>query len=372
MDLKWFENLDYTIYVNPRKIDEDNQYFPALKERYSEILTDLKKNKAPDYFIKEVTEYTARLENTIEEYYSGNIIRAQTIINEMIKGLIDDSTAVSYVADCAAFKELSVGKNEEIQFFRARPSDEYQNFSSDDMLHIPFNKRSIIKSGRFSIPGLPCMYLGNTSYDCWIETGFPSDNAFNVSAVRLDNTQKVFNLAVSFFWIHEELRNNGFSYDENKFINMFRLLLLTISTSYVVSEKNRYFKSEYILSQLMMLACKDCDIDGVVYYSKRVKYESVAVAYAVNVALFAVYESGRIWSPRIMDHVRVGNSINFGLYKKLSTSLKEKRYDLVINHSEFVRNITLNDNYKMQVPYSETDFYGFDNFLYCNFDNCLF
>ncbi len=39
---------------------------------------------------------------------------------------------------------------------------------------------------------LPCLYLGTTSYVCWLELGRPADHEFNVSPVQLDNTQRVF------------------------------------------------------------------------------------------------------------------------------------------------------------------------------------
>ena len=47
-----------------------------------------------------------------------------------------------------------------------------------------------------SIPGIPSLYLGNTSYACWLELGCPAEYKFNVSPVLLDGTQKILNLAV--------------------------------------------------------------------------------------------------------------------------------------------------------------------------------
>ena len=69
------------------------------------------------------------------------------------------------------------------------------DFKAKDMLHLPKKMRSKSGNYRFSIPGNPSLYLSNSSYGCWIETGFPSDNEFNVSPVLLDGSQKIFNLA---------------------------------------------------------------------------------------------------------------------------------------------------------------------------------
>ena len=68
------------------------------------------------------------------------------------------------------------------------------------------------------------------------------------------------------------------------------LLLLTVATSYAVKEENRDFKSEYIIPQMIMLACKSNGMDEIVYISKKVSEEIFGMTVAVNVALFATYE----------------------------------------------------------------------------------
>lgn len=85
----------------------------------------------------------------------------------------------------------------EIQFFRCRIGNPSNAYEAKDMLHLPLKLRSKSGNYRFSIPGNPSLYLANSSYGCWIETGFPPENDFNVSPVLLDGTQKVFNLVVS-------------------------------------------------------------------------------------------------------------------------------------------------------------------------------
>lgn len=59
--------------------------------------------------------------------------------------------------------------------------------------------------------------------------------------------------------------------------------MLDIATSYRVKEVNRTFKSEYIISQSIMMACKKLGYSGVAYYSKRV--DDIAFARcAINLA----------------------------------------------------------------------------------------
>ena len=76
--------------------------------------------------------------------------------------------------------------------------------------------------------------------------------------------------------------------DEKRVHCWIKLLVLMIATSYKIADPNRVFRSEYIISQSIMLACKRLGYDGVAYFSKRVESELFAVN-AINLALFAEY-----------------------------------------------------------------------------------
>ena len=55
---------------------------------------------------------------------------------------------------------------------RTRKEDE-KDFSASDLLHIPIDKRHIIKNQRFSINGFPCLYASTSLYQCWEELRRP-------------------------------------------------------------------------------------------------------------------------------------------------------------------------------------------------------
>ncbi len=79
----------------------------------------------------------------------------------------------------------------------------------------------------------------------------------------------------------------------------------TIATSYIVKEENRTFRSEYIISQSLMMACKKLGYDGIAYYSRRVDDEIFALC-AINLALFVDYngEYSDIYFGRTTHDVR--------------------------------------------------------------------
>ena len=51
----------------------------------------------------------------------------------------------------------------------------------EGMFHIPFELRHKVQDNRFSIHGIPSVYLGQSIYDCYMELGCPSLDTFWVS-----------------------------------------------------------------------------------------------------------------------------------------------------------------------------------------------
>lgn len=57
------------------------------------------------------------------------------------------------------------------RLYKARESSSNYLFAKDDMFHIPYDKRSKIGNQRYSVSGMPCLYLASSSYVCWEELG---------------------------------------------------------------------------------------------------------------------------------------------------------------------------------------------------------
>lgn len=201
------------------------------------------------------------IHQSIAKLLKADISKCNAIIKNLIIDIGEDPFAVSPLKDSYAFPGQ---RDSELQLFRSRRGNPSQSFSATDMLYLPIELRSISGNYRFSIPGNPSMYLSNSSYGCWIETDFPAEIDFNVSPVILDGTQKIFNLAVS---------NRNFvslnEFESNRVHCWLKLYLLSVATSYRIKEPKRTFKSEYIISQSIMMACKKLKCDGIAYYSKK-------------------------------------------------------------------------------------------------------
>ncbi len=350
MRLNWLNNnfICKELYA-PFWVEKDTDYLNDLTRRYAILLKQVINAGADEESIKIVKKYKRKIIESLNCYYQADIEKSNIIIKNLLKDIGNDQLAVSTLDTSYAFPG---SHGSEIQFFRCRPGNPSNAFSAKDMLHLPQSLRAKSGNYRFSIPGNPSMYLSNSSYGCWIETGFPADIDFNVSPVVLDGTQIIFNLAVSireFFYLNE--------FEKTRVHTWLKLFMLMLATSYKINETGRTFKSEYIISQSIMMACKKQGYSGVAYYSKRVTDE-VFARCAINLALFVNYDGEY---SNVLAHMKIDDSFNFSIYKNLSHSLKYKDYDLRSVHNGLINNI---GSYDRQYPYNETEFIGFDKFLF--------
>ena len=352
--LIWIKNdfITKELYA-PYAVEKDENYYDDLNKKYRILLERAIKAGADEKSIKIIRKYSGKVKESIRLYYDGNISKAYNIIKNLIKGCEENKFAVNNVINSDAFPGV---KGKEIQFFRARSSENIMKYKAEEMLHLPFPMRGKTGNYRFSIPGLPSLYLGNSSYACWIELGCPPEHKFNVSPVILEGEQKIFNLAVmSRNWTRlSEL-------EEEKVYCWLKLLVLMMATSYIIKEEGRIFKSEYIVSQNVMLACKELGYDGIAYFSKRVTDEVFAYA-AINLALLAPYQKKKKYS-EVCEHIKIDDSFNYSMYKQLGRADREYLYELRLSESGIPTNI---GEYRegRQFQYLMTEFGAFDKFLF--------
>ena len=352
MRLDWLQNgfISKDLYA-PFKVKKDSDYYSDLKKRYNLLKVNAKTANADNESISIIDSYTNRVLKALRHYYKGHISTTHSIIKKIVKETAVNRLALARLYSSDAFPGE---KTKELQFFRARINNQAIPYEAKDMLHLPFNMRGKTGNYRFSLPGIPSLYLGNTSYACWLELGRPTEHDFVVSPVVLDGTQNIFNLVVSnreYYYLND--------FEPDKVHCWLKLMILMIASSYVIEEEGRTFKSEYIISQSIMLACNELGYDGVAYYSKRVEDQVFAQA-AINLALFSVYEYNKEYA-KICEHIKVGNSFNYSLFKQLGKASANTTYELRCLRTGIINNI---GSYERQYSYADTDFCRFDKFLF--------
>lgn len=230
------------------------------------------------------------------------------------------------------------------------------------MLHVPLTKRSLISSNRFSLPGIPCLYIASTTYCCWKELEEPSD--MSIVALRVNECGKklkILNLVIT-----QNLINGV---DCNPFQPMSELALkmrlffpLVIATSVSTINRDKCgYNPEYTISHLIMRCLKELNIDGVAYLSTRIDYE-FQYPHGVNVAIPIFSESTQQEYGEICCYFEITDPLFFESVKDkaITETLRTKSY---IN-AAFADGVTSTIKYGGKcIPYSATTFSNIDNLM---------
>lgn len=154
--------------------------------------------------------------------------------------------------------------------FRGRINQNTSDFSQNQMFHIPLNKRGLIKTQRYSFPGLPCIYAGTSAYTCWVEMNRPNFEEFQLAIIEHNNgvqDKKIIN----FSWIPQrlELLENQTWFIESDYYLYWPLLAIC---SIKVRNEDEFFKPEYIFPQFFLeyILQNKSDYIGIQYVSIKV------------------------------------------------------------------------------------------------------
>jgi hypothetical protein len=148
-------------------------------------------------------------------------------------------------------------------------------FSRRELFHIPFELRCNVSTKRYSIPGLPSLYLGSSLWICWEELGRPDFSQVHVA--RFEGNK---NLRVLDFGATPDIYGSGLTSLGTDGVEVLegdnatgQAILWPVLAA--CSLARRYpgtpFAPEYIIPQfLLQWVRKNKDIDGIRYFSTRI------------------------------------------------------------------------------------------------------
>ena len=187
-------------------------------------------------------------------------------------------------------KEENPGKS----FYRMRvETDNWakKNINRYGMFHIPYSLRGMVKTQRYSVPGYPCLYLGESILSCWEENGRPNLNSCLISRVENKNSFKYLDLRIP----KAETWKNS---DKQQMKNQILLFPLIIASTFKTNDRNANFKPEYIIPQLLLQYIKE-----LAYKENKGKFNDERVIYGI-----------RYTSVYITDDQKCGNNNNYDNY----------------------------------------------------------
>lgn len=155
------------------------------------------------------------------------------IISNFLKGIHYDaiSSAYSFVKDFSP-SVLPAGA----RLYKARESHSNYLYSKEEMFHIPYDKRHLIGNQRFSVSGLPCLYLASSSYVCWEELGRVDFNLCNYCGYSNQKDVLVYDFSLPL---------------EISSLDDIKRICIALACS-LAAERDDVFKEEYILPQCLL------------------------------------------------------------------------------------------------------------------------
>lgn len=380
----------------PHIVPYDKDYYIELNEYFKRYLNHVKNisNLNQECFNKTKRNVDLII-NSLSFYNNARIGEAKKCIKKILEDYYDQPYIISALDKNYAFrgmapkaiqpkvfgyKETYADKykkmNEHpLSFFKARVAVE--SIKKKDMLHIPFDKRGLITTQRFSIAGVPCLYVATTSFGCWLEMEMPEPDVFQVASYKLPSDLKVLNLCISQYTINE-----GRYLDDDELRDLYSLIEifpLVCATSFKVQEMNRSFKSEYIVSQLLMQVTNELDIGGIAYLSKKME-DSHAYPQAVNLAISITCDKFPPYSEKLLEmywkdahKIKLSDAFRFsqflrGLQNETNHKPPYLSYLNEIFYDHHHNKVLLAGK---EIKYTETKFSEFDEFL-VNQEHCEF
>jgi hypothetical protein len=239
-----------------------NRYASA----YNDFLISIQKIH-PDYTDEEMDQdaramfgHVGGLPFIIQEYLSGHVTKAMNLFNKAMDWL-----------DWQNLSSLTIIPKGE-SFYRARKSSN-KKLPKEELFHLSFENRHKASTGRFSFPGFPSLYLGDSALVCWEEYDRHDINEMHFSKFQTRHAIRVFKIQrLEDFLL--DLEQTEIPDKPMRLMAYLLLFPLMISCSMQTREANALFKPEYIIPQMLLrYVIQNPRIDGIMYPSTKLDYE---------------------------------------------------------------------------------------------------
>lgn len=214
------------------------------------------------------------------------IIAFCTLAKEVIRSTFDGHPGDAYAHFHSAVNEIlsfiqnqtleGIGSNHLGRMYRVRRHAS-ASLTKEELFHIPFDKRYLVSTQRYSVPGLPCLYLSGSLYTCWAEMGRPPFHELHAAAFWLkpEAAIKILNFSNRPARLLKYVQSGNIPTDpkiQRLIASHIVLWPLMAMCSIKVKHKDAPYKPEYIFPQMLLQwISKEHQFDGVCYFSTHVE-----------------------------------------------------------------------------------------------------
>lgn len=266
--------------------DEYDEVITREMKRYRDKLSSKRRWQEDPSFLDEVDSVISHIQNAIHLERRGETWKAQQEIHEIIDNYCHERFFVNPMTSNFAFRgtaafhdkdedEMEPRQREALTFFRCR-TGKFQK--REDLYPLPSNKLSFCSAQRYSLAGIPCLYLATTTYCCWMEIGRPEE--FSASSYKPTESGKklrILNLAFS----QKQMHNLG---KDSRAAYLLFPLVMAVSVAVKNPRADANFRPEYTISHLIMRCLREFGIAGVAYRSSRID-DAFDLLHTINLAI---------------------------------------------------------------------------------------
>ena len=139
-------------------------------------------------YLKRINNFEGEIKDAIEKNRGNLEILCSCILNSM-KLYLEGKTFNAY-------NDLSKGLDKVKDSLLRESYTKVKN--RRDIFHIPFERKHLVSTNRYSIPGVPCVYLGNSIHTCWNELRSPKIKYLYAARYEIDlNTINLLDISMT-------------------------------------------------------------------------------------------------------------------------------------------------------------------------------
>lgn len=153
--------------------------------------------------------------------------------------------------------QLSI--DNQCKLYRIRTGS-FDKMNDGEMFHIPFDKRHLVNTQRYSVPGYPILYLAGSLFTAWCEMDKPELDGMNYAGFRFKDPVFLIDL--------------GYPYHSAtiwEWYSLFVMYPLLMACMVRVKNPSAPFKPEYQMPQLMTMLIREHGqlFSGIAYMSNK-------------------------------------------------------------------------------------------------------
>lgn len=198
------------------------------------------------------------INDTVDRYYEGKPAQAYQTLEETLS-----SSKVGEIL----WKDGTLPPHTNV--FRVRNMNGNFPLRKCDLFHIPFHQRGLVRTQRYSIPGLPSLYLANSIYVAWEEMLRPGIN--EIQAMRLQNIRSLRFLDLTTDDYNLQSMDDILQFKPKDILHKVFTWPVIAACSMKVDDFTASFKPEYIIPQLLLQWIAKQNLDGIKYSSTHIQ-----------------------------------------------------------------------------------------------------